>query len=343
MSSTEAARQPEPSQILFHMLTGAWIAQAISVVATLGIADLLADGPKDARQLALPTSTHADSLYRVMRALASSGVFLETEDRRFELTPVSECLRSDTPDSFRNAARMFGLPLFWRSWGEALQCVKTGETGLRRAFGLANPFSYLAEHSEDGGIFNNAMTEMSRSVGPAIAEAYDFGKFSKIVDAGGGHGSMLAAILRRYPGPRGVLFDLPNVVKDARPAIAAAGLADRCEIVAGDLFESVPPGADAYVLKAIIHGFQGERAVAILRNVRRAIAPEGRLFLVERVIPPGNAPSPNKLADLQMLVMSGGRERTPREFEELLGAGGFKLAKIHSAAALQSVVEGVPA
>jgi SAM-dependent methyltransferase len=344
MSSPETVPQPEtqPVQVLQQMMTGTWIAQSISVVATLGVADLLADGPKNADQLASATSTHADSLYRVMRALASVGVFLETVDHRFSLTPVSGCLRSDSLESFRNASRMMCMPLFWRAWGELLECVKTGQTGMMIAFGQMNPFEYFEAHPQDGAIFNNAMTEISRNVGPAIAAAYDFGRFRKIVDAGGGHGSLLVAILRRYASPRGVVFDLPHVVKDARPAIEAAGLAARCEAAAGDLLESLPSGADAYVMKAIIHGFDQERAVQILRNVRRAIAPEGRLLVIDRVVPSGNERSPSKLADLQMLVMSGGRERSPSEFDELFQSAGFRVAQIHATAAPQSIVEGIP-
>jgi len=345
MSSPEAAPQarPSPAQALQQMLTGAWVAQSISVIATLGVADLLKDGPKTAQQLAEQTSTHADSLYRVLRALATLGVFAETDDARFALTPISQCLRSDTPDSFRNAARMSRLPIFWKSWGELLDCVKTGETGLKRAFGMINPFEHFAQHPEEGAIFNGAMTEMSRDVGPAIAAAYDFGKFRTIVDAGGGHGSLLISILRRHPAPRGLVFDLPQVVKGAQPAIAAAGLSPRCETVAGNLFESVPSGADAYILKAIIHGFERENCLKILSNIRQAIAPQGRLLLIERVIHAGSEPSFNKIADLQMLVMSGGRERTPAEYEELLGAAGFTLAQVHATAAPQSIVEGIPA
>lgn len=345
MSSAETAPQAQPpaEQRLIQMMMGVWVAQSISVIATLGVADQLADGPKTAEQLASATSSDADSLYRVLRALASVGVFTETQDRHFGLTPISECLRSDTPNSLRNGSRMFGLPVFWQSWGELLGTVKTGETGLKRAFGMINPFQHFVQHPEEGAIFNGAMTEMSRNVGPAIAEAYDWGKFRKIVDAGGGHGSLLISILRSHAEPRGVVFDLPEVVKGAQPAIEAAGLSDRCETAPGNLFESIPSGADAYILKAIIHGFSRENGLKILGNVRQAIPPEGRLLLIERVIPAGSEPSPHKLADLQMLVMSGGRERTPAEYQELLAAAGFKLAKIHATAAPQSIVEAIPA
>jgi hypothetical protein len=343
MSSPETTHELPPSQRILQMLTGKWITQAVSVAATLGIADLLKDGPKDVKELAEATSTHADSLYRLLRALASIEIFAQTEDGRFTLTLLAQCLRSDAADSMRNAARLFGLPLFWRSWGELLKAVKTGETGLKRAFGVTDPFEYFSENPEDGQIFDGAMTDLSRERAPAIAEAYDFGRFGKIVDAGGGHGMLLMTILRRYPGPCGVLFDLPQVVRGAQAAIAEAGFSDRCETVAGDIFESVPSGADAYMMKSIVHGFNQERALVILENIRRNIQPQGRLLLVEFVIPPGNTPSIGKLSDLQMLVMAGGRERTREEFQGLLGAAGFTLGGIYPTAAQQSIVEGIPA
>ncbi|HXW56542.1 MAG TPA: methyltransferase [Candidatus Cybelea sp.] len=341
MPCAETGYAPEPQQKLLEMLAAKWIAQAISVAATLGIADLLADSPKSAEQLAAASSSQADSLYRMLRALTIAGVFAETDDHRFSLTPLSECLRSDARNSMRNWARMQGLPLFVRSWDELLGCVKTGQTGLKRAFGLDNPFAYFAEHGEDGQVFNDAMTDMTRNVGPLIAEAYDFGKFRKIVDAGGGHGILLASILARYPQPRGVLFDLSQVLSGAARTLEGAGITDRCELVAGDLFESVP-GADAYVMKSIIHAFQKERASAILRNVRRAIDNDGRVLIVEHVVPSGSEPAFGKVADLQMLVMSGGRERTSEEFADLFEASGFRLGRIHPTRAPQSIVEGVP-
>jgi O-methyltransferase domain/Dimerisation domain len=342
MTSTGSAQAPEPQQKLYEMLAAKWIAQAISVAATLGVADFLVDSPKSAEQLAAATSSSPDSLYRMLRALSTAGVFAETDDHRFRLTPLSECLRSDVPNSMRNAARMLGLPLFLRSWSELLGCVKTGQTGLKQAFGADNPFLYFAEHAEDGKIFNDAMTDITRHVGPLITQGYDFGKFRKIVDAGGGHGILLASILERYPGPRGILLDLPQVVRGAGPTLEAAGVADRCEVVAGDLFDALPP-ADAYVMKSIIHGFQKDRASAILRNVRRALDQDGRVLIVEYVVPSGAEPAFGKVVDLQMLVMSGGRERTREEFADLFEASGFRLVGIHRTQAPHSIVEGAPA
>jgi O-methyltransferase len=342
MPNQDTPLELPPSQAILKMLTGMWMTQAVSVAATLGIADQLKDGPKDVGQLAKDTSSLADSLYRLLRALSSIGIFAETEDGRFILTPPAQCLRSDAPDSMRNAARMWGLPFFWRSWGELLHSVKTGESGFTHAFGMTNPFGYFEEHPEVGAIFDGAMNDLSRNSGPLIAEAYDFGKFSKIVDAGGGHAALLISILRRYSRPYGIVYDLARVVQGARAAIAAAGLSDRCEAVAGDIFESVPSGADAYVMRSIIHGFEKARALVILGNIRRAIHPAGRLLLVDFVVPPGNTPSLSKFADVHMLVMAGGRERTPEEFRDLLGAEGFKLGGIYPTGSPQSIIEGIP-
>jgi SAM-dependent methyltransferase len=334
--------QMPPSQAILQMLTGKWIAQAVSVAATLGIADFLRDGPQDVEHLAKATSTHADSLYRLLRALASTGIFAEMDGGRFTLTPMAQCLRSDAPDSVRNWARLHGIPLFWRSWGELLHSVKTGDTGLKQAFGITGPFEYFSRHPEEARVFNDAMTDLTRSHSPGIAAAYEFGRFNKIIDLGGGHGTLLMTLLRRYPGLRGVVFDLPQVVTGAQAAIAAAGLSDRCEAIAGDILESVPAGADGYLTRGVIHGFDKEHALAVLRNIRRAIQPEGRLLLVEFVVPPGNQPSLGKLLDLQMLVIPGGRERTEEEFRDLFGAAGFKLSGIHPTATPQSIIEGVP-
>jgi len=344
MSSSQTPGELPPSQELVQMLTGKWIAQAISVAASLGIADLLTGGPQTAEQLAVATGTHADSLYRLLRALASLRIFAETERDQFVLTPLAECLRSDAPDSIRNWARMLGLPLFWQSWGELLHSVKTGEGGFKKTFGMPNPFGYLSQHPQDAKVFDGAMNEMSRNHGPNIARAYNFGRFRKIVDVGGGHGGLLMSILRLHAGPLGVVFDLPHVIEGTQAAIAAAGLSHRCESAAGDLFQSVPSGADAYLMRSIIHGFNKERALVILQNIRRSIQPEGRLLLVEFVVPSGNEPSLGKLVDLQMLIMSeSGRERTATEFKDLLGDGGFRLGEIYPTASPQSVIEGAPA
>ncbi|HLK48722.1 MAG TPA: methyltransferase [Bryobacteraceae bacterium] len=324
------------------MLTGKWISASLSVVAELGIADLLAQGDKTALELAAATSAHASSLYRVLRALASVGVFAETEGGRFTLTPLAECLRSGVPNSMKEFARFVAMPGASRSWEQLLHCVKTGESGLRKAFGAANPFDYFKTHPEEAKIFDGAMTDNSRQSAPAVAEAYDFGAFRQIVDVAGGRGLLLATILKRFANVNGVLFDLPAVIEGAKAALASYGLDGRCQAVGGDFFQEVPSGADAYILKHIIHDWDDERAAAILRNIREAMDPSGRVLIVEVVIAPGNEPSFGKLLDLEMMVIPGGRERTGDEYRELLAAAGFRLAQIHPTYAPPSIIEGVP-
>jgi hypothetical protein len=342
MSSTRPLHEPPAALQVIQMIHGKHVSQAISVAAELGIADALKDAPKHVEELAAATSTHAPSLYRLLRALASVGIFAEIGNRQFSLTPLAACLRGDAPDSIRNLARWYGAPLSLRGWEELLHSVKTGETGVKQALGVTDTFSYLSEHPEQEQIFHACMTEISRKNTPGIVGAYDYGRFRKIVDVGGSHGLLLSAILRRYPGPRGVVFDLPRVVEGAQRAIAADGLTERCEAVAGSFFESVPAGADAYVLKQVIHDWDDAPAVAILRNVRQAIQPEGRLLLIEIVIPPGNEPSLSKLSDLAMLVVAGGRERTAIDYGDLFAAAGFTPIAIHPTASPQCAIEGVP-
>jgi len=326
--------------MMIQMLTGKNLAQAISVAAELGIADLLTDAPTAVEELAAATSTHPPSLYRLLRALASNGVFGESEGRRFALTPLARPLRSDAPDSIRSLARLFGSPLIWRGWGELFHCVRTGETGVKQALGVTDPFAYFSEHPEQGRVFHECMADISRLNTPAIVEAYDFGRFRKIVDVGGSHGMLISGILRRYPGPRGVVFDLPGIVEGAQRTIVAGGLTGRAESIAGNFFECVPPGADAYVLKQVIHDWDDAAALAILRNVRQAVPPEGRLLLIEFVIPPPDQPSLGKLLDLNMLATTGGRERTQIEYRDLFAAAGFALAGVHPTAGPQCIVEG---
>jgi hypothetical protein len=342
MSSPQPLRELPSPMKLTQMLVGKSVSQAISVAAELGVADVLQDAPKHVEELAAATATHAPSLYRLLRALASVGIFVEIEDHQFGLTPLAACLRGDAPDSIRNFARWYGVPLVLRGWDELLHSVKTGETGVKQALGVTDPFAYMSEHPEQAQIFDACMTEISQKAMPGIVGAYDFGRFRKIVDVGGSHGLLLSAILRRYPSPHGIVFDLPRVVEGAHREIAAAGLTERCEPVAGNFFESVPAGADAYVLKQVIHDWDDAPAVAILRNVRQGIRPEGRLLLLEFVIPPANEPSLSKVFDLGMLVLTGGRERTEIEYGDLFAAAGFTLTAVYPTASPQCVIEGVP-
>jgi hypothetical protein len=342
MSSVVALQELPANVVMMQMLTAKWVSASLSVVAELGIADLLAEGDKTADELADAVAAHGPSLYRVLRALASVGVFAETEGRRFTLTPLAECLRSNVPNSTREFARFVAIPAASGSWDHLMHSVKTGETGLRKAFAAKNVFDYLRAHPEEAAIFDGAMTDNSRRTAPAVAEAYDFGRFKQLVDVAGGHGLLLTTILQRFPSLKGVLFDLPEVIAGAKNTLVEYEVDERYKMIGGSFFEAVPAGADAYILKHIIHDWDDERALAILKNIRKVIQPSGRLLLVEVVIAPGNEPSFGKLLDLEMLVIPGGRERTSAEFRDLLAGAGFRLAEIHETAAHTSIIEGVP-
>jgi DNA-binding Lrp family transcriptional regulator len=328
------------AEAFFQMATGHWVAKAIYVAARLGVADHLADGPKTTEGLAEAVGAHAPTLRRLMRALAGLGVFTEEADGRYGASPFTQFLRTG-PGSMRGMILHLGETPSWLAWDELLGSVRTGEQGFKRAHGV-EVFPFYAAHPESNEPFNDAMVELPKVVAAAVTEGYDFSAFRKIVDVGGGHGGLLTSILRANPDARGVVYDQPEVAEGARARIASEGLSDRCEAVGGDFFESVPEGGDAYVLKWIIHDWDEERALKILRNVRRAIPASGRLLLCEHIIPEGGEPSPAKLMDLQMLVMTGGRERTAAEYGALLRRAGFELTRVVETKSLVGVVEAVP-
>jgi O-methyltransferase domain len=318
------------AQQLTRLLTGYRLSQGIHVAATLGIADLLAGGPRTSDDLAASTHTHAPSLYRfLLRALASEGIFEELPDRRFGNNGASEMLRADAPVSLYGWAVLIGRPYFWQGWGNLLHSVQTGESGVRKVTGV-DSWRYREQHPEEGAVFDRAMTEATRALSGAIVEAYDFGRFKRIADIAGGHGAQLAAILARYPSTTGVLFDQPHVVTGSAEVMQNAGVADRCEVVAGSFFETAP-SADAYVLKHILHDWDDTDCVRILRTIR-SVAPEDALLLViERIVGSANEDPDSKLSDLNMLVGPGGQERTRQEFAELLAAGGWRFIDAHDA------------
>ena len=328
-------------ETLLQMMTGYWISQAIYAAAKLGIADLLKDGPKSSDELAQATGMHGRSLYRLLRALASVGVFVESADGRFGLTPLAEYLQSGVPGSMR-AFALLQSELQYRAYGEVLHSVKTGETAFNLVCGQ-ELFPYLTQHPTAATVFDEAMTGYTTQVAAAVAAAYDFSQFGTLVDVGGGHGTLLTAILQANPALHGLLFDLPHVAEDAKKRIAAAGLAERCTIIGGDFFATVPTGGDAYLLKWIIHDWDEERAVVILKHCHRAMAENGKLLLIEAVIPSGNTPFFHKFIDLTMLVIAGGRERTEAEYRTLFEAAGFKLTQIIPTSSEMSVIEGVRA
>ncbi len=330
-----------PSAVILGLVNGFRVSQAIHVAATLGIPDLLKHGPRSSDDLAVATGTHADTLYRLLRALASVGVFREDADRRFALTPLSECLRSDAPEPVGPWAVHIGEPGLWQAWGCLLDSVHTGENAFRRIHGV-NTWEYYARNPEAGAIFDRAMTGHSRRQAGAVLKAYDFERFRCVVDVGGGHGLLLSAILAKHPSIRGVLFDQPHVAVGAEQVLREAGVADRCEVVGGDFFETVPSGGDAYVLKFILHDWEDAQATAILRSCRRAIAPPGTLLVIDSEIAPPNEGATNKFRDLTMLVHPGGRERTREEWVALFATGGFRLVGATQTEAALSVIEGVP-
>jgi hypothetical protein len=331
-----------PAGDLMRLINGFQISQAIHVAAVLGIADRLKDGPRSAEELAAATGTHARSLYRLLRALAAVGVLHENADARFASTPMGDCLRSDAAASVASWAAFIGRPYFWQAWGHLLHSVRTGENAFRHLQGM-DVWTYRAEHPEDGIAFDRAMTSLTRGVVEAVVGSYDFGPFPCVVDVGGGQGALLAAILGAHRGMRGILFDLPPVVAKAGDLLRQAGVADRCEIVSGSFFERVPEGGDAYLLKAILHDWEDDAALAILRICRRAMRPGRRLLVLERLIGSPNEQPETKFSDLNMMVMPGGQERTREEFAALFAAAGFRLVAVTPTGTRMSVIEGLPA
>lgn len=321
-------KAPPPGARLRDLATGYFVSRALQVAARLDVATLLASGPRSCAELARLTRTHEETLYRLLRALASFGVFLEETGRRFANTELSSPLRSDIPGSMRAMLLFLGEETMLRTWESLEHSVATGEPGFEHVYGTHH-FDYLSQHPAEAKVFDAAMTSYSTMVNAAIAKAYDFSVFRTIVDVAGGRGSTLCTILEANPALRGTLFDMPHVISGARDYIAQRSLADRCEAVAGDFFEAVPPGADAYFMKHIIHDWDDQRCVKILQNCHAAMPATAKLLVSERVVPPGNGRSYSKLADLLMLLMTpGGKERTEAQFRALFAAGGFELLRL---------------
>lgn len=340
------------------MALGYMPAQTVYVAAELGIADLLAGGPRPADDLAEATGTHPPSLLRLLRALTALGILTQAErppgsdsepgsgpdpdpraaagaaaagggTERFGLAELGQQLRSDVPDSLRDFIRVVCQREFWVPWGDLVESIRTGEPAFDRVVGVP-VFEYLARHPDKAAVFNAGMSNVTRQVAPAIAAGYDFARFRTIVDVGGGNGSLLAEVLRSAPDARGVLFDLPAGLDAAPPVLDAAGVADRCQVVAGDFFAGVPQDADAYMMKSVIHDWDDDRAVTILRNCRDAMAPGGRVLVIERTVPERVTPGTAELLmiDLNMLVSATGRERTEADYRELLTAAGLTLVAV---------------
>ena len=344
---SESAERPAmpPQMLLYQMAIGHYLSRALHVIAKLGVADLLSAGARGVEELAKATETHPPSLRRVMRLLASVGVFEEKEDGGFALTALGECLRADVPGSSRAMVLLFAGIGIQDSWKDLEWCVRTGEPAYRKR-GATDAFAEMAKDPAQAANFDAAMADFTKMTAVAVAAAYDFTPLRTLVDVGGGNGALLLGILKAYAHLQGVVADRPDVVERAKKEIAASGLGARCRAVAIDFFREVPGGADAYVLKHVIHDWDDERARTILANCHRVVPPNGRLLLVEGVYPPRIDGSPESRGaaanDVNMLVSTGGRQRSEAEFRSLYSAVGFRLTRIVPTPARASVIEGVP-
>lgn len=338
MNESEKSATSPPASRLFDLLSGYWVSQAIYALTRLGAADVLSETPQSCDELAGKLQCDADALYRLLRALAGYGITQEDDQRRFVSTALSEKLRTGANGSMRAMAIMLGEEHF-RAWGHLLDGVKTGKTPFETIHGQ-QVFDYFDTHSQAADIFHRAMVEHATLMHRAAVEAYDFTPARQIVDVGGGRGTLLATILNMYPKLQGVLFDQPDVVGTAADDyLKKQGVLERCRVVGGDFFQQVPPGGDHYVLSTVIHDWDDPSAITILRNVQKAIRSDGRLLLIERVLKGPNEPDSGKMADLNMLVMTGGRERSEQEYGQLLQQTGFKILRVIKTRSPSSIVE----
>ncbi len=347
---TESAARPAqpPGLALYQIGIGHYFSRALYLAAKLGVADLLRDGPRSATELAAATHTDASALRRVLRLLASIGVFEErADDGRFALQPLGELLRDDVPGSMRANVQVFCGVAIQDDWRELEYCVRTGEPALQKRSPGADPFAEMAKDPAAAANFDKAMATFAPQTSAAIAAAYDFSVFTRLTDVGGGNGALMVGILRANPKLRGLVFDQPHVVQRARTHIAEAGFQDRCEVAGGSFFEKVPSGSDAILLKHVIHDWNDERAAAILRTVRAALPASGKLLIVEGVYPAHIDQSLESRAaaanDVNMLVCTGGRQRSEAEFRDLFRASGFRLSRVVPTIARVAVIEAEPA
>jgi len=330
---------------LLELLNGGRIVQALHAAAVLGIADLLHPGSRTCAELAGATGAHERSLGRLLRVLASIEV-VEKHGDSFTLTPLGDLLRKDAPGSLHAAVVFYGSRRHWVAWGRLLECIKSGNPAMGPL--THDAFLAMAARDPEGATtLNEAMVALTGPLNAAVTAGYDFSQFDTLIDIGGGYGALLAGILQATPRLRGILFDIPAVIEGARPHIIRAGVAERCELVGGNFFEGVPAGSDAYLLKWILHDWNDETCLQILANCRVAMPGTGTLLLVERIVPPSAGTTPGTvstlLSDLNMLVLSGGGERTEGEYRHLLTAAGFMLARIVRTSTPHGIIEAHPA
>ncbi len=330
-----------PQVAMLQMIGGLRISRTLYVAAVLGIADLLADAPKTTEELALATETHAPSLYRILRSLASVGVFAEDEEGRFHLTPTAEFLRQDIPDAIGSMVKVLGEDWHWQVWGQLLESVQTGQAAFDQIHGM-ELYDYCLQNPDFARTHGPSKTSISARASAALIANYDFSSIRKVIDVAvlGGYGNTLIPLLTANPTMQGVLYDLPFVIDGAKPVIAASGVSDRCELLEGHCLNSVPKGGDAYVLMFVIHNWDDERAIKILQNCREAMVDGGKVLLVEMVMPPGNDPFVGKFVDLESLLTTpGGYERTEAQYRSLLSAAGYKITRIIPTQTANSIIE----
>ena len=339
-----ARRRPSPHETMRELISAYWTSQLVLVAAQLGVADVLAKGSRTVEEIARQVGAQPAALRRVLRALASLGVFAADARGRYRLTPLAQTLRSERSGSLRDFARMMVDDYNWESWGALREGVTTGALPFDRVHGMPI-FEYLAKQPEQERVFAASMASISGTENVAIARAYPFGKLRQLVDVGGAHGHLLATILRRHKKLRGILYDQPQVIAAALQGgfLSAPDLAGRHEVVGGSFFDAVPAGADGYLMKYILHDWNDAQCLRILGHCRDAMAEGGRVLVVDHVIPKGNNPDWGKLMDINMLVLTGGQERTREEFRDLFARAGLRLASVRPTACPLSILEGVRA
>lgn len=338
-TQAQAPAQPEPGQHIMQVACGYYASISLWAVVELNVPDSIADAPRPVAELARECGAHEDALYRVLRLLASVGIFTEAAPREFAHTPPSRTLRSDAPNSMRSLAHWISDPMHCRIYAELMHSIRTGQPCAEKVLG-APIFDYFPKDPRESEIFNRAMISISQMVVPAVLEAYDFSGIGTLVDVAGGHGGVLFAILKKYPQMRGVLTDLEHVLAGARVRAREVGVEDRVKLEPCDFFKAVPAGGDAYIMKHIIHDWDDERAVTILRNIHTAIGSKpGKVILLEAVLAPGNEPHFGKFIDLEMLALTSGRERSEAEFRVLFERAGFRMTRVVPNNSPLSVVE----
>src|SRR6185369_11408923 len=345
MAKIRAKRTPplRPYEVLFQMIIGKWISQALGTVVELGVPDQLAKGARSCNDIARQAGASEDGLYRLLRALASVGLFSEGANRRFRLTGMGQLLRTDHPQSLAGYARFIGHDVTWRPWGKLRYSVKTALPAFDHVFN-ESVFEHFSRNPEVAAVFDDAMTSISAMEARATADAYDFVGVGTLMDVAGGHGLLLATVLRRHKKMRGVLFDLPHVAAGATATFTRAGITGRVRIESGDFFQELPMGADAIIMKHIVHDWDDDSATRILQACHRALGTRGKVLIVDPVVPTGNVPHYGKLLDLEMLVLTPrGRERTKQEFAKLLRGAGFRLARVIATESPLSIVEALKA